>query len=123
GVTARADHALPHADGRRRRGQDTSRTPGGGRRTRAIRRRRLLRLPLLACTFPGGRLDPALRRPGLPKPRRATTKVTWFLLWPDFHRRAIMSFQDALGRCSLKVAACSTLRHTSRACGASRSCW
>src|SRR6478736_4792175 len=49
----------------------------------------------LACTFPAGRLDPALRRPGLPKRRRATTKVTWFLLWPDFHRLAIVNFQDA----------------------------
>src|SRR6476620_7256484 len=49
----------------------------------------------LACTFPAGRLDPALRRPGLPKRRRATTKVTWFLLWPDFHRLVIVSFQDA----------------------------
>jgi hypothetical protein len=41
-------------------------------------------------------LDPALRRPGLPRRRRATTKVTWFLLWPDSHRRVIVSFQDAL---------------------------
>src|ERR1700736_4659105 len=52
----------------------------------------------LACTFPFGRLDPALQRPGLPKRRRATTKVTWFLLWPDFHRLVIVSFQDARAR-------------------------
>src|ERR1700730_1249625 len=50
----------------------------------------------LACTFPKfGRLDPALRRPGLPKRRRAATKVTWFLLRPDLHRLVIVSFQDA----------------------------
>jgi hypothetical protein len=49
----------------------------------------------LACTFPHGRLDPALRRPGLPPRRRATTKVSWYLLWPDFHRLVIVSFQDA----------------------------
>ena len=41
-------------------------------------------------------LDPALQRPGLPERRRATTKVTWFLLWPDSHRRVIVSVQDAL---------------------------
>src|SRR5579864_6359178 len=51
----------------------------------------------LACTFPVGRLDPALQRPGLPKRRRATTKVPWYLLRPDFHRLVIMSFQDARG--------------------------
>src|SRR5262249_23536266 len=44
-----------------------------------------------------GRLDPALRRPGLPKRRRATTKVPWYLLRPDFHRLVIVSFQDARG--------------------------
>src|SRR5262252_10502581 len=49
----------------------------------------------LACTFPYGRLDPALQRPGLPERRRATTKVPWYLLWPDFHRQVIVSFQDA----------------------------
>jgi len=42
-----------------------------------------------------GRLDPALRRPGLPERRRAATKVTWFLLRPDLHRLVIVSFQDA----------------------------
>src|SRR5262249_60700128 len=50
---------------------------------------------LLACTFPVGRLDPALRRPGLPRRRRAATKVPWYLPWPDFHRLVIVSFQDA----------------------------
>ncbi len=40
-------------------------------------------------------LDPALRRPGLPKRRRAATKVPWCLLWPDLHRLVIVSFQDA----------------------------
>src|SRR5438105_9482018 len=49
----------------------------------------------LACTFPAGRLDPALRRPGLPERRRAATKVTWFLLRPDLHRLVIVSSQDA----------------------------
>ncbi len=49
----------------------------------------------LACTLPRRGLDPALRRPGLPERRRATTKVTWFLLWPDSHRLVIVSFQDA----------------------------
>src|SRR3979409_1694677 len=29
-----------------------------------------------------------------PKRRRATTKVTRFLLWPDSHRLVIVSFQD-----------------------------
>ena len=43
-----------------------------------------------------GGLDPALRRPGLPKRRRATTKVTWFLLRPDLHRLVIVNFQDAI---------------------------
>jgi hypothetical protein len=47
----------------------------------------------LACTFPVGRLDPALRRPALPERRRATTKVPWYLLWPDFHRLVIVSFR------------------------------
>src|SRR5215813_15147229 len=44
-----------------------------------------------------GRLDPALRRPGLPERRRAATKVPWYLLRPDFHRQVIVSFQDARG--------------------------
>jgi len=43
-----------------------------------------------------GGLDPALRRPGLPERRRATTKVTWFLLRPDLHRLVIVSLQDAI---------------------------
>ncbi len=47
----------------------------------------------LACAFPAGRLDPALRRPGLPKRRRAATKVTWFLLRPDSHRLVIVNFR------------------------------
>ena len=41
------------------------------------------------------KLDPARRRPGLPKRRQAATKVAWSLPWPDFHRLVIMSFQDA----------------------------
>ncbi len=28
-----------------------------------------------------------------PKRRRATTKVTWFLLWPDLHRLVIVNFR------------------------------
>ncbi len=48
----------------------------------------------LACTLPR-RARPALRRPGLPKRRRAATKVAWSLLWPDLHRLVVVSFQDA----------------------------
>ena len=36
-----------------------------------------------------------LRRPGLPERRRATTKVPWYLLWPDSHRLVIVNLQDA----------------------------
>src|SRR5216683_2720527 len=38
-------------------------------------------------------LDPALRRPGLPERRRAATKVTWSLLWPDLHRLVVVNFR------------------------------
>jgi hypothetical protein len=61
---------------------------------------------------PGG-LDPALRRSGLPERRRAATKVTWFLLRPDFHRLVIVSFQDATspGLLALDLA-CGRPQHT-----------
>jgi hypothetical protein len=42
-----------------------------------------------------GGLDPTLRRPGLPTRRWAATKVTWLLLWPDFHRQVVVDLQDA----------------------------
>jgi len=42
-----------------------------------------------------GGLDPALRRPGLPKRRRAATRVSWHLPRPDLHRLVVVSFQDA----------------------------
>jgi len=47
-------------------------------------------------------LDPALRRPGLPERRRATTKVTWFLLWPDLHRLVVVNFRTRCARRLLK---------------------
>src|SRR5262245_13291904 len=49
----------------------------------------------LACAFPVGRLDPALRRPGLPERLRAVTKASWNFLRPDLHRLVIVSIQDA----------------------------
>src|SRR5712691_4438720 len=45
---------------------------------------------------PEGVLDPALRRSGLPKRRRAATRVSWCLLWPDLQRLVIVSFRTRL---------------------------
>jgi hypothetical protein len=73
-----------------------TRLPVGSFRRGVLRRGRLrFMLRTAGLHPPQGGLDPALRRPGLPERRRATTKVTWFLLWPDSHRLVIVSFQDA----------------------------
>ena len=51
----------------------------------------------MGCTPPLRRLDPTLRRPGLPERRRAATKAAWSLLRPVFHRQVSVSFAGRNG--------------------------